>query len=162
MKYFFHIFKNVAEDIGILDWQIIRYVSPAIDIVYNLFTSTDKAFRDKEYENLLQIYYETFSNTVKLLGSDPKKLFTFDDLQSELKEFGNYAFLLVPINTQMTQADSNDLINWDERGNNMGNEESRLEFITGLNEQAQLEYNRRLNEFFEDAVDKLGYYHELI
>lgn len=98
------------------------------------------------------------SNTVKLLGSDPDKLFTFDDLQSELKEFGNYALLLVPIIIQMTQARTN----WDEMSEKYGNEESRLELITGLNGNEQLEYERRLNEFFEDFIDELGYYHKIV
>lgn len=145
-----------------MDWQSTRYVSPVIDIVYNLFPSTDKEFRDKEYDNLLKTYHKSLSNTVRLLGSNPDELFTFDDLQSELKKYGNFALLLAPIEIQIGQADSSELTNLDEMFDKMAKGEGRQEFITGLNEKAQSEYNRRLNGVFEDVVDNLGYYRKVV
>lgn len=44
-----------------IDWQIARYASPVLDIVYYLFNCTTKEMRDKYYDSLLKIYHETLS-----------------------------------------------------------------------------------------------------
>ncbi|XP_055321909.1 uncharacterized protein LOC129577979 [Sitodiplosis mosellana] len=153
---------GAAEDIRLLDWQVIRFGSPAIDLLYNLFTSTDKALRDKEYDNLLQFYHKSLSRTVQLLGSNPDELFTFDDLQSELKRCGNYALMLAPMLIQISQANSSEVTNLDEMCDKMAEGENANQgLVTGLTEHGQAEYERRLNDVVEDVV-RLGYYHKQI
>lgn len=149
--------KGVAEDIRFLDFQIIFYGSPAIDIFYNIFSSTDKTLRDKEYTNLIELYYESLSKTVKLLGSDPGELFTFEDLLSELKRFGVYALLMSPMLLQVSLAHSNEISNMDEMFDRVAEGESKINLVTGLSSEGQSEYHRRLNEVFEDVI-QLGYY----
>lgn len=51
--------NNVPVDIRLLDWQITRWASPACDLVYYLFCSTSKVFRDIHYEDLLAEYYKS-------------------------------------------------------------------------------------------------------
>lgn len=122
-------------------------MSPAIDIVYCIFGSTDKTLRDNEYENLLQLYYETLSKTVKLLGSNLNELFTFADLIEELKTCGVYALLKGPMLLQITLADLPD-------------ESGAQSFNSGLSEGAQREYDRRINGILEDVV-RLGYHEKM-
>lgn len=154
------LLKEIAEDIRILDWQTIRYGSPAIDLLDNLFTSTDKALRGKEYNNLLQLYHSSLSKTVRLLGSNPDKLFSFDHLQSELKRCGNYALLRAPMLIQISQANSSEVINLDEMCDNMAEGGSVQGLVAGLTGNGQLAYERRLNDAVEDVV-QLGYYHTI-
>lgn len=149
--------KGVAEDIRFLDWQIIHYGSPAIDLVYNLFTSTDGPLREKEYMNLLRLYHESLSKTVKLLGSDPDKLFPFDDLLSELKRCGVYALLMAPLLLQVLQAKSSEIPNMDDMFDKVAEGEGQINLVNSLSSEGQSEYDRRLNEVFED-VTKMGYY----
>lgn len=143
-----------------MDWQIFRYVSPIVDIVYNLFSCTDGALRDKEYDNLIQLYHNSLSNTVRLLGSDAEELFTINDLQEELKKYGSFVLLMAPMLIQTSVADSSEISNLEEICEKMAVGSERQEIITGLNKTAQLEYDRRLNEVFEDVIDKLGYNYE--
>lgn len=140
-----------------MDWQVIRYISPAIDLLYNIFTSTDKALREKEYDNLLKVYHDSLSNIVKLLGSNPDELFTLDDLKNELKICGNYAFLLAPMLISVSLADSSEITNLDEISDKIAKGESGHELITGLNDKAQLEYDQRLNDVMDDLI-RFGYY----
>lgn len=149
--------QGVAEEIRFLDWQILHYGSPAIDLLYNIFTSTDRALREKEYTNLIRLYYESLSKTVKLLGSDPDKLFTYDDLLAELKRCGVYALLMAPLLLQILQANSNEISNMDEVFDKVANGESKIELVTTLSSKGQSEYDRRLNEVFEDVI-AMGYY----
>lgn len=151
--------KGVAEDVRVVDWQIIRYVSPATDVVYNLFTSTEKPLRDKEYNNLIKVYYESLSKMVRSLGSDPDKLFTFENLKDELKKCGNYALIMAPMLAGVSQADSSDVSNMEEMLNG-AEEKETLDLITGLSDEGQLEYERRLAEVFNDIL-RLGYYHKI-
>lgn len=149
--------KGAADDIRFLDFQIIFYGSPAIDIFYNIFSSTDKALRDKEYTNLIKLYHESLSKTVKLLGSDPDELFTFENLLSELKRFGVYALLMSPMLLQVSLAHSNEISNMDEMFDKVAEGESKINLVTELSSEGQSEYHRRLNEVFEDVI-QLGYY----
>lgn len=149
--------KGAADDIRFLDFQIIFYGSPAIDIFYNIYSSTDKALRDKEYTNLIKLYHESLSKTVKLLGSDPDELFTFENLLSELKRFGVYALLMSPMLLQVSLAHSNEISNMDEMFDKVAEGESKINLVTELSSEGQSEYHRRLNEVFEDVI-QLGYY----
>lgn len=151
----------MAEDVRFLDWQVIRYISPAIDLLYNIFTSTSKELRAKEYDNLIQLYHESLSKMVKSLGSNPDELFTLDNLKDELKRCGNYAFLLAPMLISVSLADSSEISNLDEMCDKIADGERRHELITGLSDKAQLEYEQRLNDTVEDLV-KLGYYQKII
>lgn len=154
------LLKGTAEDVRILDWQVIRYISPSVDLLYNIFTSTDKALRAKHYDNLLEIYHKSLSRTVKLLGSNPDELFTLNDLKDELRICGNYALLLAPMLISVSLADSSEISNLDEMCDKIAEGETRHELITGLNEQAQFEYDQRLNDVVDDLIE-LGYYQKI-
>lgn len=144
--------QGVPQDIRLLDWQRIQYLSPATDILYNLFTSTDGSLRNKEFDNLIEIYYNSLSKTVRSVGSNADKLFTIHDLKDELKKCGNYALILSPIFAGVSQVDSK-LIK------KMAGIEN-LNLIPLLSDEGRMEYGRRLNEVFDDIVD-LGYYHKI-
>lgn len=154
------ISQEIAEDVKILDWQVIRYISPAIDLLYNIFTSTDKALREKEYENLLEIYHSSLSRIVKQLGSNPDELFTLANLKEELQICGIYGFLLAPMLISVSLADSTEISNLDEMCDKIAEGERRHELITGLNDKAQHEYEERLNDVVDDLI-ALGYYRKI-
>lgn len=139
---------------------MIRYISPAIDLLYNIFTSTDKALREKEYENLLEIYHSSLSRIVKQLGSNPDELFTLANLKEELQICGIYGFLLAPMLISVSLADSTEISNLDEMCDKIAEGERRHELITGLNDKAQHEYEERLNDVVDDLI-ALGYYRKI-
>lgn len=80
-------------NISFLDWQNGRYASPALDILYHVFSSTRKELRDESYTDLLHIYHTSLSETVRKLGSDPDKLFRYSDMIAELKAHGKFALV---------------------------------------------------------------------
>lgn len=93
--------SKAVKNICFLDWQISRYASPAVDVLYQIFSSTRKELRDRHYTNLLCVYYTALSETVCKLGSDPEKLFRYSDLMDQLKSHGKFALfmgvMLIPI-----------------------------------------------------------------
>lgn len=92
-----------------LDWQVTRYCSPAFDLLNFIWAAADKTFRDKHYGDLLKAYYESLSATIQKLGSDPTELFTFNNLQSELKNYGRFAMFMGSILIQGRLAGAVDL-----------------------------------------------------
>lgn len=107
--------------------------------------------------NLIRLYHESLSKTVKLLGSDADKLFTYEDLQGELKRCGVYALMMAPLLLQVMQANSSEIPNIDEEFDKAANGESKIELVKGLSSGGQSEFDRRINEVYEDVI-KLGYY----
>lgn len=127
-----------------MDWQQARYGSLALDLLYNIFSSADRALRDKEYENLLTVYYESLTKTVTLLGTNPEHLFTFEDLKDEMKRCGNFVLTVMPI------------LIYGSSAHQMNGPDS----TTVLNVEAQSEYERRMNEVVEDVLSQ-GFYRNI-
>lgn len=82
------------KDIRFIDFQLSRYASPVEDVLYHLYSSTTKSLRDQSYNDLLNIYYNSLSEMVSRLGSDPAKLFRFCDFQTQLKAHGKFALIM--------------------------------------------------------------------
>lgn len=144
--------KNTADDVRFLDWQIIRYGTLALDVLYIIFSSTDKALRDKEYHYLIALYHKSMSNMVKLLGSDPEKLCSLENLKNELKRYGYIVPMMTPMLIQMSQSDSSEMPTSDATSTETGAERGAQG--TGLSATGQLEYERRINELLEGKKSK--------
>lgn len=78
-----------------------------LDIVYFIFGSTDKAFRDEHFDEIIKIYHASFTKFLKRLGEDAEQLFPFEELQKQLKRFGRFgmpmALMLLPITTTQSK-----------------------------------------------------------
>lgn len=51
--------------VKLIDWQFARYASPVVDIILCLLSCTRKELRDKHYDELVMIYYESLSSFLK-------------------------------------------------------------------------------------------------
>lgn len=144
--------------VSFVDWQIIRYASPVLDLHYNIFNSTDQAFRQKEYHNLIAHYHRTLSAQIRRLGSDPDKLYPWSVLQDHLKKFGKYAFLMCPILVPMLVADAQDIPDLDEIVSKMNTNDSDIGFaLSYTNNRSEQIYEQRITDVFTDLVN-LGYW----
>lgn len=141
----------MLKSVSIIDWQLMRYCSPAMDLLYYIFGSTDKAFRDKYYEQLLQTYYGSLSKIVRELGSNPDTLFTYQDLLKELQQFGQYALWSGPMVKRSQLADPEDVVDLDEFAR--GEEASMIRPFSG---DKQAAFNELANDIVQDLYD-LGY-----
>lgn len=150
--------KKQLEDMCFVDWQIIRHASPVLDLVYNIFNSTDKDFRQKEYQNLIAHYHRTLSEHIRRLGSDPDTLYPWTILQQHLKKFGKYAFVMCPVLLPMMVADAKDIPDMNEIAAKMANKEEDFGFaMTYSDDATEQKYRQRINDVFTDLVE-LGYW----
>lgn len=128
-----------------------------LDLHYNLFISTDRALREQDYNNILDLYYTTLSKTIKKLGSNPQKIFSYDDFQQELKRFGNFGMLLSCIMVRMCLTDPKDILNLDEYSDLVAKGGPRGSVIKASNSDSESKFKERLVDLLEDFV-KYDYY----
>lgn len=53
--------QNKPRKICLIDWQLSRYGSPALDIVYYIFLNTTRELRGRNYNIYLKTYHESLS-----------------------------------------------------------------------------------------------------
>lgn len=147
--------KEVA-DLCFIDWQAPRMESPVLDVFYHIFTCTDRSFRQAEYHQLLKHYHSILSAQIQRLGSNPEKIFTFDDFHGQLKKFGKFPFIFAPVFVQHYLTAPENIANLDEMSEKMATE--NVDLRKGeFDNDTQTVYAQRQNELFEDLVG-LGYW----
>lgn len=52
-------------EVCLIDWQLMRYASPVIDLLHFLFGCITNELRDGNYESFLKTYHESLSNHLK-------------------------------------------------------------------------------------------------
>lgn len=140
---------QAPKQICLIDYQLSRYASPILDLMYFLFTSTVKSLRDECYETMMELYYDELSKHMRRLGSDPNEIFSRSDFASELQKFGRYGALIAPMMVQVVTADPTDIPDMDEVSENMA--ESTNEPKMMLSEKTIDSYNVRIGDVMRDA-----------
>ncbi|XP_014214807.1 uncharacterized protein LOC106643981 [Copidosoma floridanum] len=75
----------------LLDFQLARCCSPVLDIVFFIYSCTDKTMRDQHYEDLLKNYYDELIMSMKLLDiPDAESVYPWDLFRKEVKEQSVY------------------------------------------------------------------------
>ncbi|PSN49246.1 hypothetical protein C0J52_08399 [Blattella germanica] len=148
-------YKDSSEepaDIRILDFQQVRYNSPALDIGRMLFVCMDKATRDIQRNNMLLCYYNSLSQTLMDLGSNPEYLFPFSELEIQLKKYSAF-FVSVSLLTIIHALDENEI---DDEGFVGEDKESLINSIRAPTQRMTAKCRQRVVEIIEESV-QLGY-----
>lgn len=69
-----------------LDWQVVRYCSPVVDISYFIWCCTDVKLR-RRLPELLDIYHKTLTKRISELGSYGKSLYPYEEFERHLKKY---------------------------------------------------------------------------
>lgn len=134
-----------------LDWQISRYGPPALDLLYHIFSATDGPFRKLNYNKLLKTYYDSLSSTIRKLGSDPDKLYTFESLQSQLRKCGSFALLYGPMILQVRVAKACHFSDLDEFAERIDRGED-ADIMKEFDDVTMAEYGTLINDVVSDLV----------
>lgn len=135
----------------LVDWQLTRYCPPVIDLIYYIFTATDKELRDNEFENLLNLYHTTLSDHVRKLGSDPEKLYNYTTFRAQLKQFGKFAILLTPLVIQVLLADSNEVADLDNLTSELSSDKD-VKLVKEFSQSAKSTFITRIKGIVEDLL----------
>lgn len=149
--------RGRPEKIVLLDWQITRYCSPVLDLLYFTFVCTDHELRVKHYDELLGIYHHSLKNLLDHLGGDTMSQFPFTALLRQLKQFGKFGVIMAAMLIPMLATKAEDLPDMDYMSENMDNQdpeymkEMMKKFSTGNDN-----YASRMKGALDDAM-KFGY-----
>ncbi|XP_028155486.2 uncharacterized protein LOC114349347 isoform X4 [Diabrotica virgifera virgifera] len=84
--------KENPHDIAIIDWQIIRYHSPVIDLSYTLYAVASKP-EINESTALLKYYHEELTNFLAELGNDANSIFPYSVLMDHWRKYSIFGFV---------------------------------------------------------------------
>ncbi|XP_035779550.1 uncharacterized protein LOC118459870 isoform X2 [Anopheles albimanus] len=84
------LFHNETSGVRIIDFQLARYSSPALDISFFVYSCTSQALREAHYQELLDAYYGGLAEMMRDLGSNPDEIFPFSELQKELQQYARF------------------------------------------------------------------------
>lgn len=148
--YLFPFFQSpVPQKICLLDFQIARFASPVLDLVYFLFTSTNKAVRDDHIHTIWDLYHTQLSRTIRRLGSDPEKLYNRATFDQELIRYGKFGALIAPMLLQVITAPASELPDMDKMAEDAAEKVHDPEmFLKGDAERA---YNVRVTDVMRDV-----------
>lgn len=144
--------KKQLNAVCFVDWQLTHYSPPVIDVLYNVFSSTDKPFRDLNYEKLLNTYYSSLSQTIRKLGSDPNKVYTFENFQEQLRKYSDYALLLAPMIITIRLAKAKDVANLDDFAECLERGED-ADLVHAFDDETQIEFSKQINGLLTDLVE---------
>lgn len=126
-----------------------------MDLLYNIFSGTDKELRDEHFDTLLKTYHSSLRKTIQMLGSDPDKLYTFENFQMEMKKFGKFALLTGPMIIQIRVANAKDIRDLDDYSERVEKGE-KSDLLNDYDEETQIAYSKQINDLVEDLF-KYGY-----
>ncbi|KAJ8963388.1 hypothetical protein NQ318_018865 [Aromia moschata] len=88
--------KSCPSKVAILDWQISGLRSPAIDLSFLIYANSSKQ-ELRKFDELMDVYYASFSQFVQQLGSEPDQVFPYADLRKHWKKYSLFGLLFVPM-----------------------------------------------------------------
>lgn len=121
---------GTVDDIKFIDFQLCRNSTPIHDLSYFFYSGASRE-DFKKLDEYLALYYKSFSDFAKELGSDPEKLLPFNDLKSEWKKYsllGIFMGIIVWTVKLMEKSDIEDIT---------ATEDGRKGFEKGINSMLQ-------------------------
>ncbi|XP_040152163.1 uncharacterized protein LOC120893969 [Anopheles arabiensis] len=152
--------NQTPSKIKLIDWQLSRYGSPVLDLVYFIFNCTDEEMRSHSYQRLLSIYYQSLSEHLHNLGGDVERQFPRSAFREQLKKFGRYGLLIAMLILPMICTPNDELPDTNKameglvKENPDGDDEVHFEY--GTTEKAAIRYQKRMSGCIRDMV-RLGY-----
>ncbi|XP_058821969.1 uncharacterized protein LOC131683732 [Topomyia yanbarensis] len=136
-----------------LDYQLARYSSPALDISFFVYSCTSQALREAHYEDLLNAYHQSLSDMLRDLGSNPEELFPYSDLQKELHEFARFGVGMGIESIPFSLLEEHEVADLDQI---QGDTAVPIENVWSLKNIKTEEGRRRLADMFKHA-ESCGY-----
>ncbi|CAH2240907.1 jg9643 [Pararge aegeria aegeria] len=124
-----------------VDYQTLQRGNPIIDLIYFIFTGSDKSFRDQHYKQTLECYYAELCAALRRFSLDPDEIYPREDFEYELQKI-----LPVGLTTGMFCLP---LVTVDEQDAPIVGKETAF---TDFNMTPNPLYKKRLNEIIDDFI----------
>ncbi|KAI4493363.1 hypothetical protein M0802_009423 [Mischocyttarus mexicanus] len=85
----------------LIDFQLMRYYLPAMDVVCCLYLTTDRATRDRHSESLMKIYHDTMRQSLQDEGLNADKCLSWSEFRESCDEVKPIALFYALMNLQI-------------------------------------------------------------
>lgn len=145
--------------ICLIDFQISRYCSPVLDLVYFLFVCTSGEMRAIHYDELLTIYHRSLKDLLDHMGGDTQSQFPFTAFLRQMKKYGKFgvmmAMFLIPLITKKNE-DLPDFDYFAENQEEMQKDPEAMKKMMADFMSTNDNYNERVKPSLLDAM-RFGY-----
>lgn len=142
---------GTPEAVKVIDYQLTRCASIALDISFFIYSCTSQELREKHYTSLLKCYHESACALIKDLGSDPDEVLPFDELLTELKSFARFGLGMGIESLPMSLIEDNEVADLDAIQEN-----AILTDVWDITPFEEPEKRKRIADIFKHAIDE-GY-----
>merc|ERR1719334_1344809 len=152
---------GALNDIIFIDFQLMYYGSPAMDVAYFMAASATGKMKKEYKDHILTFYHTTFMLSLEKLGITAD--YSYEDFLEDYKKaliWGmNFAVTTVP---QVCSENTDDIMDMEEVMKNIGNdvdEEKKKEYITKFMEKTKGMYGansglvERLRYVLDEAIE---------
>jgi len=82
----FRFEKGKAKEISLIDFQYTRITSPAVDVIYAIYTGTEPELRAQYLTKWLKIYHDQFSYELNVFGYDAEEIYPFSKFEKDFRD----------------------------------------------------------------------------
>nr|XP_040219383.2 uncharacterized protein LOC120947773 isoform X2 [Anopheles coluzzii] len=147
------LFHDSTPAMRMIDFQLARYCSPALDIAFFVYSCTSQALRDAHYEDLLGAYHGGLAEMLRDLGSDPDTVFPRAELEKEMRQYARFGCGMGIESIPFSLLDESEVPDLDKI---TGEQAVPIEQLWILRPIASQAGRRRLTDMFRHATD-MGY-----
>lgn len=90
---FKHDASNKVLDVKFVDFQIVRFASPVLDLIYFFWSSANREVKCQKQNELFKTYLDTFNATLKDLGCQER--YSEEDFQNDIKSSTDWAIIAI-------------------------------------------------------------------
>lgn len=125
--------------------------SPVLDLLYFIYSCTDKKLRDQHYENLFKFYHDEMREFLSQLGTDIDKYFPYSVLMEHLQHFGKYGLAIATMLLHLMTSESDEVPNFNEIFE--GDEKDMIEAFT-FESKNKAYYETRIRDVILHQIEK--------
>ncbi|CAH0550368.1 unnamed protein product [Brassicogethes aeneus] len=129
-------------DLKMLDWQLLKVGSTVHDLSHCLYSGGSKDTFDR-LDDLLQVYYKSFSDVLKKAGLNSEEVYPYSLLKEEWKTYCTYGWILGLTIIRMKLTNQEDKVDLIEMSSSDNKEEMAKKIFEG---KPCEEYDRRVRE----------------
>lgn len=109
--------------------------------------------REKHFDELLEIYYQSLKDTLDSLGGDTATQFPFTALLSQVKQYGKFGFIMSAFMMFVVTTLKEDLPDMDFMAENMTNPDPEIMAdLTKVFMPTNKSYSIRMRELLHDSI----------
>ncbi|XP_017767832.1 PREDICTED: uncharacterized protein LOC108556296 [Nicrophorus vespilloides] len=99
---------EVPTSLSIIDFQMSRLGSPALDLIYFIFTCTSKELRDSHLQEMLQVYHKSLTDFLRQFSLDTEKVYPYSILQDHMRQFSAYGLMMTIMVTHLMMSEGDE------------------------------------------------------